>query len=636
MQRAKQNHTTRPEVQNHTTRLETLNRTSCAAASSLRGMRGLVVALLALVCVGLALAAGPGKTERRQAREKARHYFSQASRAATEDDAASMYELARKAHRADPTYPEAAMMLAGLRLQMRLDTMTTPAEVRRTLAMAREYVDTYPEDYDESATYAYWCMLADTLPEAIRVYERLDTLFPARHEVLLQLAEAYARSNRGRDAIRTYDRFEEVEGPSPQVGLRKISHYLVERDTVGALAEADSMIRRNTGDPAYLLLRANVQEYLGDSVAALRDYLTAEELYPEASAPKLALATYYASHDRQDLFDRKTYEAMLCEDLELDQKLEMSAQYLSKVINDSTDVSGRSAVLFNSLREQYPHEPKVLELMSSYNQYRKMWPEAIEAMEYAVDLDPANESYWLRTMTLQLQAQDYEGAIATYVRSQKHIPASLDAMTLVGIAYNQSERPGEAIQVYLRALDTLIPGVDPTVPVEDKGLPKVIGPDNSSRVAGLMSLVGDAMHEQGEREKSYVMYENSLLFDDSQPMVYNNYAYFLAIEGGDLEKAARLSSIALALEEGNPTYIDTYAWILYLSGEYEDALRHQLAAVEIAEANEAATPEYYDHLGDIYYRMGDIEEAVANWKKALELSPDDKTIQNKVRQKRVL
>lgn len=599
-----------------------------------KGIQSLMVALLCIICAGIGIAARP-KVDR-QAREKARHYFAQASRSVTDDDAAAMYELARKAYQSDPSYPEAAMMLAGLRLQMRLDTMTSPAEVRKTLAMAREYVDTYPEDYDESSMYAYWCTLADTIPEALRVYERLDTLFPERHEVLLQLADAYGRLNRPVDAVKAYDRFEQVEGPSPQIGLRKISYYLSMRDTVGALAEADSMITRNAGQPEYMLLRGNVYEFLGDTVASLRDYLAAEALAPETAGPKLSLANYYASHGRMDLFDRKTYEAMLCEDLDLEQKLEMSAKYLGQVINDSTDVAERSNTLLNSLREQYPHEPKVLELMSGYYRYRDMLPEAVESMGYAIDLEPANESYWLQLLSLQLQSEDYEGVISTYLRSQKHIPASLDAMTLVGIAYNQSERPREAVQVYLKAIDSLIPGVDPLKPIEDKGLPKIIGVDNSRRVASLMSLIGDAMHEDKKTEEAYTMYENSLLFDDSQPMVYNNYAYFLAIDGGDLEKAAKLSSISLALDEQNPTYLDTYAWILYLSGEYEDALRHQLHAVEMAEQQENASAEYYDHLGDIYFRTGDIDKAVDNWKKALQLKPDDKTIQNKVHKKRVL
>ncbi len=608
---------------------------TAARSSSATWLRGALAVLIATLFAGLGIA---GKPDRKaiQAREKARHYFSQASAAGATDDPAAMYELARKAYSSDPSYAEAGMILSGLRLQMRLDTMTTPAEVRKTLEMARQYVDTYPEDYDEASMYAYWCMLADTVPEAVRIYERLDTLYPSRHEVLLQLADAYGRLNRGKDAVKTYDRFEQVEGSSPQIGLRKILYYLSYNDTVAAIAEADSMIQRNPGQAEYVILRGNVHEFLGDTVSSLHDYLTAESIEPESSGPKLALANYYAGHNRSDLFDRKTYEAMLCEDLELEQKLEMSARYLGQVINDSSDVSERSAVLFNSLREQYPHDPQVLELMSGYYRYRSMWPEAKEAMEYAIDLDPANEAYWVQMLSLQLQAEDYEGAIKTYLNSQKHVPASLDAMTLVGIAYNQSERPHEAIQIYLKAIDTLIPGVDPLMPITDKGLPKIIGRDNSLRVANLMALIGDAMHEAGELEKSYGMYDNSLLFDDSQPMVYNNYAYFLAIDGGDLEKAAKLSSIALALDDSNPTYIDTYAWILYLTGDYEDALRHQLQAVEIAEEDGNPSAEYYDHLGDIYYKTGDVEKGVESWKKALELRPEDKKIQNKVSQKRVL
>ena len=49
-------------------------------------------------------------------------------------------------------------------------------------------------------------------------------------------------------------------------------------------------------------------------------------------------------------------------------------------------------------------------------------------------------------------------------------------------------------------------------------------------------------------------------------MVLNNYAYFLSLEGRELEKALTMSSRAIALTDNNPTYLDTHAWVLFKLG----------------------------------------------------------------------
>ena len=46
-------------------------------------------------------------------------------------------------------------------------------------------------------------------------------------------------------------------------------------------------------------------------------------------------------------------------------------------------------------------------------------------------------------------------------------------------------------------------------------------------------------------------------------MVLNNYAYFLALEERDLERALRMAERAVEHSANNPTFLDTQAWILH-------------------------------------------------------------------------
>ena len=63
-------------------------------------------------------------------------------------------------------------------------------------------------------------------------------------------------------------------------------------------------------------------------------------------------------------------------------------------------------------------------------------------------------------------------------------------------------------------------------------------------------------------KECYKAYERSLAYRPDNPLVLNNYAYFLSLEERDLERALSMSSRVVALTDNNPTYLDTHAWVL--------------------------------------------------------------------------
>ena len=47
-----------------------------------------------------------------------------------------------------------------------------------------------------------------------------------------------------------------------------------------------------------------------------------------------------------------------------------------------------------------------------------------------------------------------------------------------------------------------------------------------------------------------------------------------------LEKAEKMSRLTIQLEPENPTYLDTYAWILFKSGKLNEAKKYIEKAIE--------------------------------------------------------
>ena len=63
----------------------------------------------------------------------------------------------------------------------------------------------------------------------------------------------------------------------------------------------------------------------------------------------------------------------------------------------------------------------------------------------------------------------------------------------------------------------------------------------------------------------------------------NNYAYFLSLDAKDLKKAEKMSYRSITAEPNNSTYLDTYAWILYQQGRYEEARIYIEQALKCSE-----------------------------------------------------
>ena len=129
-------------------------------------------------------------------------------------------------------------------------------------------------------------------------------------------------------------RYEAQEGMSAPVTTRKISYMLVDKDTVGAVREVTRLVASNPRDASYRILKGNVFDIIQMPDSALAYNKTAETFDPESGAAKLALAGYYQQHGDSVEYDNKMYEVLLVEDLDLDQKTDLTAQYLQSLIND--------------------------------------------------------------------------------------------------------------------------------------------------------------------------------------------------------------------------------------------------------------------------------------------------------------
>lgn len=85
------------------------------------------------------------------------------------------------------------------------------------------------------------------------------------------------------------------------------------------------------------------------------------------------------------------------------------------------------------------------------------------------------------------------------------------------------------------------------------------------------STMGDSCYQLGDGNRAFSYYEKALKLNPNFAPVLNNYAYYLSMQGRKLSKAARMSRITVEQDPDNPTYLDTYGWILFLQHKYQEA-----------------------------------------------------------------
>jgi tetratricopeptide (TPR) repeat protein len=116
-------------------------------------------------------------------------------------------------------------------------------------------------------------------------------------------------------------------------------------------------------------------------------------------------------------------------------------------------------------------------------------------------------------------------------------------------------------------------------------------------------------------------------------MAMNNYAYYLSVRNENLAKAEELSSKAVRANPDNSTYLDTYAWVLFMRKDYSLAKFYMESAIKNGGDKNGVIVEHY---GDILIMLGEKEKAVEQWKKALGTGEGTKLLSEKIKQERYL
>lgn len=578
-------------------------------------MKAKAIILGALVAASTMLAMNSGKPTRKDQpsdadRRKADYIFMEATRQHALGNDDSYYVLLKRVNELNPDDHAAAYYLGYYSVMTAGNDSTRFDE---GYDMMKRHFDLAPSDYYSSYTYGVINDHLGLVDESLRVWNTLDSLYPAKTEVTLRLADALFHTGDSADMRRTidvYNRIERTQGKSIPLASRKIRSYLSTQDTVSAIAEVHSLIDSSPTSSENNVFAGDVFALFSENDSALAYYDRACELDPSSGLAYYSRANFYKSIDDSVAYDREVFRALKMESLDLDTKLEIMTNYVRELYSDPAQ-QPRIQELFVSLLEQHPHEVSVHDLYSFYLMAIEDYPSAAEQVSYALDIDPSDEKKWGALMSLYMQTDNPSEAVAAATRALSYHPESAKLNFLRGLGYGQ-----------LKEYDKAFPDFEHAIELADSGDVKF--------VSEVLCSEADMYSASGRKAEAEECYKQAVAINPDNLLALNNYAYLLAVENRDLERAERMSYRTIQERPDDINSLDTYAWILFRQKKYTEALVYIQKALDLAKE---PSEELYSHAGDIYFWNGDHEKAVELWKEALTLSPDDDLLKRKVRHK---
>ncbi len=137
---------------------------------------------------------------------------------------------------------------------------------------------------------------------------------------------------------------------------------------------------------------------------------------------------------------------------------------------------------------------------------------------------------------------------------------------------------------------------------------------------------GAEYEKQKNFEKASEAFELLLAINPNHHPTLNYFGYMLADRGDRLTEALSMIERAINAEPENGAYLDSYAWVLYRLGRYQEAL----IQIQKAITKTNNDPIVLEHLGDIQFALGNVENARDAWKTALAFDPENKNLKSKL------
>ena len=463
------------------------------------------------------------------------------------------------------------------------------------------YLETLGEAYIAQRQYA----------EAAEVLEQLYDVNHNRTDVLGMLIQLYEELEDYDNAIQMLNKLEIAEGKSERLSYAKSQLYTRKGDKRAAIQEMKQLQEQYPNDLNYLCLYANALTMNDQQKQAVRIYEDVLRQEPDNRSALMGLMAYY--YDQKDSAKTELYRERLL--LNKNATQEDRVALLRQLIGESEQNGGDSTrvlQLFHRILQMPQNDADMALFCATYMNMKQMPRDSIQAvLEQALAIAPDNAAARLQLVSYAWQAEDKDRVIALCHDARQYNPDEMAFYYYQGIAYYQKDQLDDALNAFQNGISVITDQSDPAI------------------VSDFYAVMGDILHQKGKDREAFAAYDSCLVWKEDNIGCLNNYAYYLSELGRELNKAEQMSYRTIKAEPQNATYLDTYAWILFMQQRYSEA---KVYIDQTLQCDSDTSAVLLEHAGDIYYHCGDKEQALAFWQQALDRASEKSEVKDDRRQ----
>ena len=521
------------------------------------------------------------------------------------------FDLLQHCIKINPQAAEAYYFLAQYYQALRGDSTNLKTAQQYILKAAElepdnaTFLETVAQSYISQAEYE----------KAIPVVERLYDQDKSREELLEMLFELYQQTDNTDKAIETLNRLEAAEGKNERLSYAKSEIYTKTGNKDAAIAEMQELARQYPNDLNYKGMYADMLLRNDEEQQALKLYneILAEE--PDNTRAQVSLRSYYQVQGETEKADSLTELILLNKNTTNEQRIYLMRQ----MVADSERTDGDSTQVLNMFHKMLAGPQKnadIATLCAAYMDLKKMPRDSVRAMlQTVLSIAPDNAAARLQLVSFAWDRKDHQEVITLCQEARQYNPEEMAFYYYQGMAYYQEEDKDKALEAFQNGIGVITPESNPAI------------------VSDFYAVMGDLLHQKGLARKAFEAYDSCLQWKDDNIMCLNNYAYYLSELDEQLDKAEQMSYKTIKAEPKNATYLDTYAWILFMQGRYAESKVYIDQALQNDSDSSAVITE---HAGDIYIQNKEPERAVELWQQALLLDPQNKILIRKIKQRKYI
>lgn len=412
--------------------------------------------------------------------------------------------------------------------------------------------------------------------QATATWERIVEVEPKVLENYYHLSNAYLDDGDLEGAVGALNRVERMVGISEDVSLQKQRLWTAAGKPDKAARELEALADAMPHEKRYNAI-------LAEMYMSQKKYAKAKERYdrvlkaaPDDEYIHIQLAEYYKQTGHPAEADSEMVLAFRNPALDAGTKL----QLLGSFYTEEEFYGSHSATAFRLMDMAMAQSDNPGQYAAFYGQVlfrQHKYADAARQLELALTTDSSRYEVWELLLVSLSEVPERKADLASYAeRACKLFPMQTLPRYIAALGLAQDGLYDKAL-VHLETCNRW-------------------GYNKGYLEAECTSLTAECLYRTGKYDECWKTFERYLKLRPDDWGALNNYAWYLAEQGLQLDKALEMSRRTIEAEPQNANSLDTYGWILHLLGRDAEALPYLERALRLEPTN-TTLKEHYKAIG---------------------------------------